>query len=124
MRDVQRNKQTLYYALRTGSVENTDEYGNVTGTFREVYGEPVKYRRNVSAPKGTIDLERFGLDSQYTRVIATTDMNCPIAEDSILWVGIKPTDTKGNPVPHNYVVQRIAPTVNQLLIAIKEVHVS
>lgn len=124
MRDVQRNKSTIHYALRTGSEEVVDEYGNVTGEFVEQYSDPVALKINIGVPKGTIELERFGLDSQYTRVIATTDMNCPIAEDSILWVGIKPTDTEGNPVPHNYVVQRIAPTINQLLIAIKEVHVS
>ena len=118
MRSVERNKKTIYYALRTGSKENIDEYGNVTGTFTEEYSEPVKLRINVGVPKGTIDLEQFGLASQYTMLLTTTDMRCPIAEDSVLWIGIDPS------LPYNYVVVKIAPMINQLVIQVKEVHVS
>ena len=117
MRDVRRNKQTIWYALRTGSTENFDEYGNKTGTFTEHYSEPVAYRINVSAPKGTIELERFGLDSLYTVVLTTTDLRCPISMDSILWIGAD-AETQ----PYNYVVARIAPTLNQLVILAKEVN--
>lgn len=117
MRDVRRNKQTIWYALRTGHTENTDEYGNVTGTFTEVYGEPVAYKVNVSPNKGTIDLERFGLDSRYTRVLTTTDLRCPIAVDSILWIGADP-ETE----PYNFVVERISPSLNQLVILVREVN--
>lgn len=125
MRDVKRNKQTVWYALRTGSVENTDEYGNVTGTFSENYSEPVMLKINVSAPKGTIDLERFGLDNQYTRVLTTTDMHCPIAMDSVLWIGTSPYDEdEEQTVPYNHVVVRISPSINQLVIMVKEVDVS
>lgn len=119
MRDVRRNKQTIWYALRTGSTENVDEYGNKTGTYTETYGEPVAYKINVSAPKGTIDLERFGLDERYTVVLTTTDLRCPIAMDSILWIGADP-ETE----PYNYVATRISPSLNQLVILAREVHVS
>ena len=118
MRSVERNKKTIYYALRTGHTENLDEYGNVTGTFTEEYGEPVKLRINVGVPKGTIDLERFGLDSQYSMLLTTTDMRCPIKSDSVLWIGIDPS------LPYNYVVKRVAPAINQLVIQVQEVHVS
>lgn len=125
MRSVQRNKQTFYYALRTGQTEQVDEYNNKTGSFTLSYSSPVKAKMNISAPKGTIDLERFGLNSNYTKVISTTDMDFPIAEDSILWIGITPdANGESGTVKHNYVVVRIAPTLNQLLIMVKEVAVS
>lgn len=117
MRDVRRNKQTIWYALRTGSTENLDEYGNKTGTYTEVYGEPVMYKVNVSPNKGTIDLERFGLDSKYTRVLTTTDLRCPIAMDSVLWIGADPTAET-----YNFVVERISPALNQLVILVREVN--
>ena len=116
MRSVQRNKQPIWYALRLSSTEVIDEYGNATGEFVEQYSIPMKLKINIGVPKGQINLERFGLNDDYTRVLATTDMDCPIAVDTILWVGIEPT------LPHNYVVKKIMPAINQLLIAIQEVN--
>lgn len=116
MRSVQRNKKPIWYALRLASTEVIDEYGNATGEFVEQYSVPMKLNINVGVPKGQINLERFGLNDDYTRVLATTDMDCPIAVDTILWVGIEPT------LPHNYVVKKIMPAINQLLIAIQEVN--
>lgn len=116
MRSVQRNKQTIWYALRLDSTEVVDEYGNATGEFVEQYSIPMKLKINIGVPKGQIDLERFGLNDDYTRVLATTDMDCPIAVDTILWVGIEPT------LPHNFVVKKILPSLNQLLIGIQEVN--
>ena len=116
MRSVQRNKQTIWYALRLNSTEVVDEYGNATGEFVEQYSIPMKLKINIGVRKGQINLERFGLNDDYTRVLATTDMDCPIAVDTILWVGIEPT------LPHNYVVKKIMPAINQLLIAIQEVN--
>lgn len=116
MRSVQRNKQTIWYALRLDSTEVIDEYGNATGEFVEQYSIPMKLNINIGVPKGQINLERFGLNDDYTRVLATTDMDCPIAVDTILWVGIEPT------LPHNFVVKKIMPAINQLLIAIQEVN--
>lgn len=116
MRSVQRNKQAIWYALRLDSTEVVDEYGNATGEFVEQYSVPMKLKINIGVPKGQINLERFGLNDDYSRVLATTNMNCPIAEDTILWVGIEPT------LPHNYVVKKIMPAINQLLIGLQEVN--
>lgn len=116
MRSVQRNKQTIYYALRSGSTEVTDEYGNVTGEFIENYDDPIALKINIGVPKGQIDLERFGLNDNYTRVLATTDMDCPITTDTRLWIGIDTTE------PYNYVVKKIIPALNQLLIGLEEVN--
>lgn len=116
MRSVQRNKQRIYYALRLGSTEVTDEYGNVTGEFVEMYSSPQPLKINIGTPKGNIELERFGLNDDYTRVLATTDMNCPLKEDSILWIGTEITK------PYNYVVKKLIPSLNELLIGLQEVN--
>ena len=116
MRSVQRNRQTIYYALRIGSTEVVDEYGNATGEFVEQYSSPTLLKINIGVPKGVVELERFGLNDDYTRVLATTDMKCPIAEDTILWVGIPTTE------PYNYVVKKLIPCINQLLIGLQEVN--
>lgn len=116
MRSVQRNKQPIWYALRLSSTEVIDEYGNATGEFVEQYSVPMKLNINVGVPKGQISLERFGLNDNYTRVLATTDMNCPLQEDSILWIGIPATER------NNYVVKKIMPAINQLLIGLEEVN--
>lgn len=116
MRSVQRNKQPIWYALRLSSTEVIDEYGNATGEFVEQYSVPMKLNINVGVPKGQITLERFGLNDNYTRVLATTDMNCPLQEDSILWIGIPATER------NNYVVKKIMPAINQLLIGLEEVN--
>lgn len=116
MRNVQRNRQTIYYALRIGSTEVTDEYGNATGEFVEQYSSPTLLKINVGVPKGVVGLERFGLNDDYTRVLATTDMKCPIDIDTILWIGIPTTE------PYNFVVKKIMPAINQLLIGLQEVN--
>ena len=116
MRSVQRNKQRIYYALRLGSTEVIDEYGNVTGEFVEMYSSPQPLKINIGTPKGNIELERFGLNDDYTRVLATTDMKCPLKEDSILWVGIETNK------PYNYVVKKLIPSLNELLIGLQEVN--
>lgn len=116
MRSVQRNKQPIWYALRLSSTEVIDEYGNATGEFVEQYSVPMKLNINVGVPKGQITLERFGLNDNYTRVLATTDMDCPLQEDSILWIGIPATER------NNYVVKKIMPAINQLLIGLEEVN--
>ena len=116
MRSVQRNRQTIYYALRIGSTEVIDEYGNATGEFVEQYSSPTLLKINIGVPKGVVELERFGLNDDYTRILATTDMDCPIAVDTILWVGVDTTE------PYNFVVKKILPSLNQLLIAIQEVN--
>lgn len=117
MRSVQRNKQTIYYATYKGSTEVVDEYGNATGEFVLQYNSPQPLKINVGVPKrGDITLERFGLNENYQRVLATTDMNCPLDIDTIIWIGIPTTK------PYNYVVKKILPSLNQLLIGLEEVN--
>ena len=119
MRTLEINKQPMWYALLTGKSEIIDEHGNHTGVFRPEYSAPVLYPVNMSQSRGTADLEQFGITADYDRTFVTTDMDCPIKEDSIIWFGANPeTD------PHNYIVYQIANSLNSITYAIRGVDVS
>lgn len=119
MRGLKRNKQNIYYALYEGKRELTDEYGNKTGESEVLYSAPVLVKMSISAAKGNSELDLFGININYTKTIITDDTNCPIKEDSILWIGNSPQKE-----PHNYVVVQTAKSLNNIAYAVKEVDVS
>ena len=119
MRTLEINKQPMWYALLTGKTEVLDDYGNHTGVFQLKYSSPVYYPVNMSESRGTVDAEAFGVEADYDRTFVTTDMSCPIREDSIIWYGADPATE-----PHNYTVHRIANSLNGITIAIRGVDVS
>lgn len=88
MRTLARNKQPIYYALFVNKTDVIDENGNITGAFTLNYTDPKKLEMNVSASKGTSDMEQFGISENYTKTMMTDDINCPIKEDSRLWIGL------------------------------------
>lgn len=118
MRGLRRNKRLVYYALYTGEATNYDEYGNETGETTPTYGDIIALMVNVSAASGAEAVEAFGSFTGYSRTICVADSACPIAENSIIWFGIEPTE------PHNYIVTRKADSKNGLLYALQEVTVT
>ena len=125
MRCLSRNKRTFYYAIYQGETEIVDDYGNATGQYTVAYGNPVQMYANVSAARGTADAELFGINTVYDKVIVTDDMSCPIAESSILWLDAEPTIVEGaTETPHDYIVTRVAKSLNSIAIAVRKVEVS
>lgn len=133
MHSLNRNTQKIYYAEYTGKEPIRDAYGNLTGEYEVSYSEPKEYWINVSIAARTafagdeIKLEEFGINSNYQRNLVTCDMNCPIMEDSVLWVGIEPTrEVNGETVPveHNFVIARKSISLNGISFAIREVNLS
>ena len=118
MRSLNRNKRTIYYALRTGDEVILDEYGNETGENTPTYGEAVALRANVSAATGQEAVEAFGNFTGYSRTMCVADSACPIEEDSVIWFGVEPT------MAHNYIVVRKADSKNGILYALQEVTVT
>lgn len=126
MRCLVRNKTKFYYASYIGETEIIDEYGNATGEYKILYGNPTKYLGNISAAQGEMQSRQFGESESYDKVIVLNDRNAPIDEHSILWVDTLPhlnedgtTDT-----PHDYVVTRKAVSLNCVSLAIRKVRVS
>ena len=118
MRSLNRNKRTIYYALRTGDEANLDEYGNETGETTPQYGDAVMLRCNISAASGQEAVEAFGSFTGYSRTMYVADNACPIGEDSVVWFGIEPSE------PYNYIVVRKADSKNGVLYALQEVTVT
>lgn len=118
MRELERNKQHIYYALYTGKVDAVDANGYKTGEKTKSYSDPVLFRINVSPARGNADREIFGIELSYTRTMTTDKLDCPIDVDTILWVG---RDTSE---PHNYIVVRKAQSLNDIVYAIREVTIS
>lgn len=120
MRELERNKQLIYYALYTGKTDAVDTSGYKTGEKVKAYGNPVPFRINVSPARGNADREIFGIDLNYNKTMSTADMSCPITEDTVLWIGTTPTES----AQPNYVVTRISKSLNDIVYAIREVSLS
>lgn len=122
MRTLVRNKQDIYYALYSSKSDTVDEYGDYNGEPTATYSKPEKLKANVSASRGNAEAELFGIDVDYTRTICVEGTNCPIQEDSVLWIGRVPDDE--GTVKHNYIVKAVAISLNNTVYAVKEVNVS
>lgn len=126
MRALARNKVTFYYAPYAGKLPIRDEYGNLTGEHEVVYELPVKAVANISAARGETQTRQFGESEGYDKVIVMDKYAPPIDEHSILWVDTMPEfGGDGYPVtPHDYVVKKVARSLNGVSIAIEKVTVS
>lgn len=124
MKCLERNKQEFHYATYITKEENVDEKGNATGTYRLIYSEPVLCKGNISPSSGMAQTEMFGNDLSYDKVMVLDNVNVPIDENSVLWVD-KPVehDAYGNPL-HDYVVKKVASSLNSVSIAISKVKLS
>ena len=125
MRTLLRNKQRFWFANITGTTRTVDEYGYETGESEVAYSEPVEFEANISAARGTTDLDAFGINTNYTKTIVTDDLTVPIDKSTILWIDCEPDENgeAGNN-KHDYVVVAVAKSINSVTIAIKEVSVS
>lgn len=123
MRALRRNKQLIFYCLYAGKVPVVDADGNETGEQEITYGVPVEMYCNVSPATGTNDVEQFGNDLDYDKVIVTDDIDCPIDETSVLVVDDVPVYENGT-VNYDYIVRRVAKSLNSVSIAISKVKVS
>ena len=133
MRCLARNKCTFFYALHNGQIELIDEYGNASGQYKVIYTDPVEIKGNVSAAQGEMQTRQFGKSETYDKVIVLDNQLAPIDEYSVLWVDSLPeltikgqlaTDENGEiKTPHDYIVKKVARSLNSVSIAISKVNV-
>ena len=120
MRTLKRNQREIYYATLIKGEPITDEWGNnETGEYNMVYSDPTPIRINVSAAQGRLETRQFGQMENYDRTLITDDMNCPIDESSILWI-----DNLDTTKAHDYVVTKVARSLNVIQYAVRKVNVS
>lgn len=125
MRCMVRNKTKFYYASYIGETEIADEYGNITGEYTLAYGKPTKTFGNVSAAQGEMQSRQFGESESYEKVIVLDERDVPLDEHSILWVDTLPhlNEDGSTDTPHDYIVKKIARSLNGVSIAISKVDV-
>ena len=126
MRCMVRNQRKFYYALYIDKKELTDEYGNITGVYEIRHGQPIKVLGNVSSARGEIQSRQFGESESYDKVIVLDNPDTPIDEYSILWVDTLPrlNDDGSTNTPHDYIVKKVARSLNGVSIAISKVIVN
>lgn len=125
MKTLERNKRIFYYALFVESRPHVDDYGNETTEVDLIYGNPVFVKANISSAKGEVAIRLFGSSEDYDRLIVVDDPQTPINEYSILWVDTLPVLVDGETVtPHDYVVTKVARSLNSASIAIRKVTVA
>lgn len=123
MRGLERNKVLFYYVLYLGKVIVRDEYGNESG-YRVIYSKPIACKANISPAKGGASIQLFGSDLEYDKVIVLDDTSCPIDENTVLFIDRDPKyDADGNPL-FDYIVRRVARSLNSVSIAISRAEVS
>ena len=124
MKCLHRNKSIFYYALFKEKVAIKDEFGNNSGEVRIVYDEPVETSANVSAATGESQVEQFGNSVLYDKVIIMDDLNTPIDENSVLCIDSPPSyDEEGNLI-YDYIVKKVAKSLNTISFAVSKVKVS
>lgn len=126
MRCMNRNKVKFFYALYLGKAPIKDEYGNDTGEYEVKHGSPVEFSANISAAKGETQTRQFGENEIYDKVIVMDENAPPIDEYSILWVDSTPTvkEDGTTETPHDYIVKKVAKSLNVVSVAISKVVVS
>ena len=134
MKCLDRNKIRFFYALYRGKERLKDEYGNDTGEYAVLFDNPQEWFANVSAAQGETETRQFGDDEAYDKVIVMDNTHPPINEYSALWIDTIPildedgclaTNDKGETItPYDYVVKKVAKSLNSVSIAISKVNVS
>lgn len=125
MKTLLRNKRTFWYSNIASTERVVDEYGKETGETYIEYAEPTACEANISAARGTSDLDAFGINANYSKTIITDDLTIPIDKSTILWIDVEPDDSgEAGEIKHDYVVVAVAQSINSVTIAVKEVSVS
>ena len=134
MKCLSRNKVKFFYALYESRVPIEDEYGNATGEYEVLHGNPIAFFANISAAKGESTTRQFGENESYDKVIVMDNDSPLIDIYTNLWVDTVPLldengalalDEKGEVItPHDYIVKKVAKSINSVSIAISKVNVS
>lgn len=123
MKLMKRNLQTVYYCLYRGKEPVLDSDGNETGEYKVLYGKPVKMKCSVSAAKGFSEVNPFGNQDSYDKVIVVDNMRCPVDENTVFFIDSTPGYYHGKPT-FDYTVHRVAKSLNSVSIAVSKVKTS
>ena len=123
MKTLERNKRSFWYALYQDAEEIIDEYGNGTGDYKPIYSDPVQMYANISPATGYSQTEQFGNLDSYDKVIVTDWLDCPIDENAVLFIDKEPEHNTEDDLMYDYIVMRVAKSINSISIAVRKVNV-
>ena len=123
MKLLKRNLTTIHYCLYQGRTPLKDKDGHETGEYKVGYDAPTALMCNVSPATGYAQVNMFGNMESYDRVLITDDMNCPIDENTVLFIDKDPEYSDGMPT-YDYTVRRVAKSLNTISYAVSKVKVS
>lgn len=125
MRLMKRNLRTIYYSLYSDRLPILDDEGYETGETGIGYEDPVELKCNVSPASGRTTSEMFGSDENYDKIIITDQMDCPINENTMLFVDRMPEWSEDEPPvllnTADYMVKRVARPLNHIIYAVSRV---
>lgn len=124
MRTMERNKVSFWYLLFDRKAAITDDEGNESGEHTVLYKDAVQMKANVSAATGAAQVEQFGNFISYDKVIVIDDLSCPIDENSVLFIDKEPEYAEDGTPLYDYLVKRVAKSLNSISIAVSKVTVS
>lgn len=114
MRNLSKNVQKIYYCTHQKT-----EY--TSGGTKVIYNDPMSIRASVSASKGVSQSELFGNLQNYDKTIIVCDKDCPIDENTALFIDKVPQfDKSGSPL-YDYVVVKVARSLNTTAYAVSKV---
>ena len=113
MRDLKRNQQLITYRLYLGQKAIIDDNGCDTGEIVAEYGYETELYISISANKGDYSIQTFGDLLDYDRTLLVSDPNCPIDENTRIYIGGEP-----------YIVKAVARSINATQYAIKRADIN
>lgn len=125
MRTMTRNRKVFYSASFDGLSMSTDKDGNYVEE-KHTYSDPVKRYGVFTPANGNAHVQLFGMNELYDKVIMLNGNDDYLAVGSVLWVDTMPViDEHGKTeTPHDYIVVRVAKSLNFIRVAIRKVNVS
>lgn len=123
MRNAKINQKGLFVSNFKGTIPIVDEDGNETGEKQIVYSSPNFFEANISGARGSANSEVFGVDISYDKSISMSVSlfeKLEIDENSVFFIDKKPDYDEDEPL-YDYVVSKIAETLNEVVIAVSKV---
>ena len=133
MRTMRRNKQSFYEAKVTGVEMGQNGDGEYTEETK-IYSTPKEHYAVISPTSGSAELQEFGANEVYDKVITLEKGENYLAVGSLLWIdcpieldtnGDLAIDESGKLItPYNYIVTAVSESFNFIKVAIRKVNVS
>lgn len=124
MKTLNRNQTSFWYLLYDHKEPVKDEWGNESGESKIFYKDGIESKANISAATGSAQVEQFGNFAGYDKVIVTDDLSCPIDENTVLFIDKKPEYSEDGTPLYDYIVKRVARSLNSVSYAVSKVSVS